>query len=339
MKTNAPNSSAVPLARDANGNVISLPDGAAAWAVRRHTGGRPRNVMGLDRRPLRLPLDATIDDVEAMLGPGTYRLDLVDDNGAPLGVTVPATIGVPDDGDSARREPPRVDEPAPPLIQLPTSGTDLRLLLEANVRAMQLAFHHNERTLDTSLRVVDSLRDGVRVLADAQAQWIKSLATSQTIRNGSYWPPPRARNDEEQDDEDDEEEEDEEYEPTFWEKLGEGLMPYRDVVIASVQGKITDWVTGSKVRNGGEPTASAAAASAPPPAGETALSKAQIGALVAQKIGAAKKLLSEDEVTLLRHLLAKMPDAERDDWIAKLAPLTVEDAVVQIRIALSQMAA
>ena len=76
-----------PLARDGQGNSISLPENAAAWRLRRHTGGRPRVVLGLDRQPLRLPLAATVADLDDMLGPGTYRLDAVDDRGNLLGIT------------------------------------------------------------------------------------------------------------------------------------------------------------------------------------------------------------------------------------------------------------
>lgn len=373
MKSNT-NPSTVPMARDANGNGISLPDGAAAWGVRRHTGGRPRNVIGLDRRPLRLPLDTTVDDLEAMLGPGTYRLDLVDENGAPLGVTVPVIIGDQSEGDEDDDPPAsRVDRDPPPLVTLPTSGTDLRLLLEANVRAMQLSFHHNERTLETSLRVVDSLRDGVRVLADAQAEWIKSLASNHSIRNAPYWPPPRPQNDnsddddddgddDESDDQDDEEEED----PTFWQQLGDHLNPYAPLIMDAMKDRIARWVGGAPIRNANarkdastteaeKPAAPPKAApdptTPPPPATEAPSprqapqararkktpSHAELMGMVAQKIHAAKKILTEEEITLLRHFLTTMPEAERDRWVAELAPLSVEDAVVRIRRSLSQI--
>jgi hypothetical protein len=338
--------SAVPLARDANGNVISLPNDAAAWGVRRDTGGRPRRLLGLDRKWLRFPLDTTIEDVEAMLGPGAYRLDLVNEDGSPLGVTVPVMIGVEAEPEPTRPPMPRTDEP---LVTLPSSGTDLRMLLEANVRAMQLSFQHNERTLETSLRVVDSLRDGVRVLADAQSQWIKALASTHTIRNAPYYPVPRRDDDDDDDDDegDENDEEDEEEEPpTFWGKLGEQLLPYQDVIAATVKNKVTDWVTGRKgARNGGEEDVGEK--TPPPPAppprrnGKSKLSKeptqAELLALVMQKIDAAKKILTANEIALLRHMLSKMPDTERDRWITQLAPLSVEDAIVQIRIALSQI--
>ena len=69
-------------------------------------------------------------------------------------------IGEVEEDDGASEEPQ-------PLDVLPAGATDVRLLLEANVRAMQAAFQHNQRTLEIGLRMTDSLRDGVRVLAEA----------------------------------------------------------------------------------------------------------------------------------------------------------------------------
>jgi len=164
----------VPLARDEHGRQLRVPAEAAHWRVRRHTRGRPRNVTGADRQPLRLPLDFTESDLEAMFGAGTYRLDLCDAAGDPLGVTVTVALG--------DIEPPVHAETAAaelaPLVSLPASASDVRLVLEANVRATQLAFTHNERTLAASLRMADTLRDGLRDLANAQASWITAMASA-----------------------------------------------------------------------------------------------------------------------------------------------------------------
>lgn len=164
----------VPLARDANGRPLPVPPDAAFWRVRRHTRGRPRNVIGADRRHVELPLDFTEDDLEAMFGAGTYRLDLYDAAGEPLDLTVTVPLGEP--------EPANVKEPADDAAAiapaLPANASDVRLVLEANVRATQLAFAHNERTLTASLRMADTLRDGIRDLASAQATWINTLASA-----------------------------------------------------------------------------------------------------------------------------------------------------------------
>jgi hypothetical protein len=61
---------------------------------------------------------------------------------------------------------------------LPNTTSDVRLVLEANVRATQMAFIHNQRTLETGLRMAETLRDSVQVLATSQADWIKSVSSS-----------------------------------------------------------------------------------------------------------------------------------------------------------------
>src|SRR4051812_16461429 len=87
--------STVPLARDADGNLIELPDGAVGWRIRRQTGGRPRLLLDVRKQPMLFPLDYTMADVEDVLSPGSYLLDGVDKGGELLGVTVAASIGMP----------------------------------------------------------------------------------------------------------------------------------------------------------------------------------------------------------------------------------------------------
>lgn len=192
----------VPLARDEDGKPIDIPPDAACWRVRRHTRGRPRNVPGIDRQPLKLPLDFSEDDLHGMLGPGTYRLDLIDQAGEPLDLTVAVSVG--DSEPASANQPQRVEvTEASPV--LPVSASDVRLVLEANVRATQMAFQHNERTLTASLRMAETLRDGVRSLAEAQADWIKSISSARGFfRNAA--PPQLAPLDESDDDDDDDDE-------------------------------------------------------------------------------------------------------------------------------------
>src|SRR4051812_49162721 len=61
---------------------------------------------------------------------------------------------------------------------LPNTTSDVRLVLEANVRATQMAFIHNQRTLEIGLRMAETLRDSVQVLATSQADWIKSISSA-----------------------------------------------------------------------------------------------------------------------------------------------------------------
>lgn len=166
-------------------------------------------MLGVDKQPLRVPLHMTEADLEDMLGPATYRLDLCDQNGSALGVTIPITIGeetAPDEANEA--EGALVSAPTAPL---PSTTSEVRLLLEANLRAMNASFQHNERTLTASLRMADTLRDGVRVLAEAQSEWIKSLASAKGyLRNAAVaapapLPPPSPESPERDDDGDEDE--------------------------------------------------------------------------------------------------------------------------------------
>src|SRR5262245_35573966 len=86
--------STVPLARDQDGNPIELPDGAIGWRIRRQTGGRPRLLLDSKKQPMLFSLDYTIADVEDILPPGSYLLDVVDKNGEPVGVTVGLSLAM-----------------------------------------------------------------------------------------------------------------------------------------------------------------------------------------------------------------------------------------------------
>ena len=62
----------------------------------------------------------------------------------------------------------------------------MRYVLEANVRSTQLAFQHNQRTLEAGPRMADTLREGIQSLAETQPDWIKSLVASRGFfRNGA----------------------------------------------------------------------------------------------------------------------------------------------------------
>jgi hypothetical protein len=125
----------VPLARDADGNFIELPDGAVCWRIRRQTGGRPRLHLDSKKQPMTFPLDYTMADVEDILPPGNYLLDVVDKNGEPLGVTIGVSLGMPRNADSVADEEEEAMAPAVVPTTLPNTTSEMRLVLEANVRS------------------------------------------------------------------------------------------------------------------------------------------------------------------------------------------------------------
>lgn len=218
-----------PLAVDNEGRPIPLPDRASHWNIRRHTGGRPRLMLDVNKQPLRLHLDMTLADLEDILAPAKYWLDLIDEAGTSLGIAVrPVLIGGPANDERAQERDAAEDVIAAPL---PSLGSDLRLVLEANVRAMQASFQHNQRTLELGLRMAETLRDGVKVLADAQSDWIKSLAGAKGyLRNVAAAPaalPAPVQHVEDDDEyEEDDDEDDEPAAPQHWtDKIGESLAP------------------------------------------------------------------------------------------------------------------
>ena len=73
-----------PLARDALGNLLAIPDGTCAWRILRETTGRPREIRGPDKQPFRFPLDTTGDELVEMCGSGVYRVYALDEVGAQL---------------------------------------------------------------------------------------------------------------------------------------------------------------------------------------------------------------------------------------------------------------
>ncbi len=192
-----------PLARARDGSPLLIPEGSAAWRVRRHTGGRPRLHLDGAKQPMQLSLSYTMADLDDILSPGSYKLDLVDRAGTPLGLTIDVEIGgLRNAGASESQD---LDDGP---VSLSAGTSDVRYVLEANVRSMQLAFQHNQRTLEAGLRVADTVREGIQTLAETQADWIKSLVGSRAfLRNGAapqqlaLPEPTRAEEDEDDEDE------------------------------------------------------------------------------------------------------------------------------------------
>src|SRR3954470_24587166 len=97
-----------PLANDANGNPLDVPETAAAWRVRRASGrpGRPQNVYDPETgRHLEGPLHGAVDDLrEAGCGPGRYRLEAVDADSKLLTPSIVAFTELVPDGERGEAE-------------------------------------------------------------------------------------------------------------------------------------------------------------------------------------------------------------------------------------------
>jgi hypothetical protein len=334
-----------PLARDADGNAVEIPPEAACWRVRRHTGGRPRLVLDVNKQPMQLPLGYTLADLEDILSPGAYRLDLVDPRGETLHLTVPVAIGmrnvdVAEETDAVAREPMIGMQPA----LLPSVGSDTRLVLEANVRATQLAFQHNQRTLELNAQMTQTLREGIQALADAQAEWIKSAAGSRGFYRNMRAAPPHEI-----------EVAAEPHEPTGESDEPEGppdwvsqLMPVVGVVVQQGISALMSWSTQRK---------------APQPSAQTSESRSWLrdafdwrGAHARGKAGPEQALppqpappfdpahfmaiqaaLTPAERALAQEGAAQLSPEDRETWMNQLGGMTVEEAVAFIRRALASV--
>src|SRR5262245_30951553 len=138
MQTNGQRTQAEhpPLARDAQGNLLEVPDGTAAWRVCRQTTGRPRVIVGPDKQPMRFPLEITSEELADLCGPDVYRVYALDEVGKVLDYVT--TIDV----NREAREPRNglgMDAVLPSLRVTQTAATsDLRSALEAMAQMMRV---------------------------------------------------------------------------------------------------------------------------------------------------------------------------------------------------------
>lgn len=326
----------VPLARDPGGQPLAVPENAAAWRVRRHTGGRPRIVLGVDKQPMQLPLGYTIADLEDILTPGAYRLDIVDAKGDPQEFTVAIELG-----EYRNAGAPIVDEPEAAIqTMLPATASDTRFVLEANVRSTQMAFKHNARTLELGFRMAETLRDGVKVLADAQADWLKGLASSKGFFRHAAQPmlpaPEAPNNDHEEEEVDDDEPE---QPPSL-------LKQFEPMIAAVVTQVITSLMTGSSSGSGGlkETLKDALDWQKAGAKGKTDREVVDVSPVTPKTMElppispiemahfiAIQSALDADEAALAREVAAQLSPQELRGWFAELKQLAVPDAVARIR--------
>jgi hypothetical protein len=194
---NSSEASHPPLARDAQGNLVAVPDGTATWCLKRDTGGRPKMIVGQDRLPARFGLDTTPEDLEAMLGAGTFRVYALTEVGEVIDYVTTVNVGKDE----------QEDEPTVPSPAGTPRGTssDLRFALE------------------TILQMARAQSDSLRAVAEAQADWVKGLATAKALpRNAAPAPPPPAPvQEEEEEDEGDEDMEEEAPMPPWLEVMNQ----------------------------------------------------------------------------------------------------------------------
>jgi hypothetical protein len=291
---------------------------------------------------MQLSLSYSMADLDDILPPGSYKLDLVDRAGMPLGVTIDVEIG----GlrNAAASESQDLDDGP---ISLSNGACDVRYVLEANVRSTQLAFQHNQRTLEAGLRMADTLREGIQSLAETQADWIKSFIGSRAfLRNSAApqftaLPEPTPADSEE----DYEEEEDVPVSGTdramelglavvtlinnFMSQFkGSGAAPKQGAAKLDVR-SLFDWQHAAQ--QGEAARSSVATVENAPRPRTTAEGMASLPPALVSKVFAVRAQLSAEEQSRLMQLLSVMPPDELVAIAASFESMSTEEVLATVR--------
>jgi hypothetical protein len=294
---------------------------------------------------MQLSLSYTMADLDDILPPGSYKLDLVDRAGTPLGLAVDVEIGTLRNAGVSESQDLE-DGP----VALSAGASDLRFLLEANVRSTQLAFQHNQRTLEAGLRMADTLREGIQSLAETQADWIKSFIGSRAFLRNSG-PPQLAALPEAPPQEVEVEEEDEVPASGTDRAMELGLA-----VVTLINNFMGRFPAGGPPKQGGakfdlksvfnwrhaaEQGAAARSSLAP---GDGAPSFKTPGEMLAalppdlmRKLLEVRAQLTAEEQSQLMQLLSAIPPEELPAISAQLEPMSTDDVLAMLRTQLAAM--
>lgn len=309
-----------PLPRDAQGNLLPIPEGTCAWRICRHTKGRPRIINGPDKQPARFPLDTTADELADTCGIDSYRVYALDEVGNVIDyITTVETA----------RELRNAAEPEVtlmPAARTPSGSTDLRYALEA--------VSHMARTN----------ADAMRAVAESQAEWIKAISSARGFfRNAPQLQLPAPSEAPDNDEDDDEPERT----PDWVEKLQPIVGIVVQQLVASITGPkklatdsasskwevadLLDWRRAGRKRVDVE-----AAPRSDDPLDPRALQQALGGKAIA--IGALLEPAERERLMKLAPMLMKLAaDPEISRMLAELVAMSVEDSVVWVRAHLDEI--
>ena len=333
-----------PLARDNYGHLVAVPDGTTAWRICRQTTGRPREILGHDKQPIRFPLETTCDELVAMCGRDVYRVYALDEVGKQLDyvTTLDLTNEVREIRNAASVEPmPAALRPSAAL----GPASDLRFALEAMAQMM--------RTNSEALRTV----------AESHVDLAKAIAMAKGLpRNALLAAPMHHQVDEPE--EPDEDEEDDAGVAKSWvdlampfaQKLAEavpGLVMGKAMQSAPVQrnGNRTLPATSTDAELPSKPTwelrdvfdwdyaakkqrAQQATGDSPSPSFEIpAAIRARVvtDPQLMQRLLAIKAQLSEDEIATLIRAIGSTTDDAQQKLLDEIAALPVDQALALCR--------
>jgi hypothetical protein len=295
---------------------------------------------------MQLSLSYTMADLDDILPPGAYKLDLVDRSAMPLGLTIDVEIGSLRNANPAESQD--LDDGP---VALTAGASDVRYLLEANVRSTQRArFQHNQRTLEAGLRMADTLREGIQSLAETQADWIKSLVGSRGFFRNSATPQLTALPAPVQSEDGTEDEEEDELLVSSTDRAMElglavvtlinNFMTRPTAVAAPKQEgakfdarSLFDWQHAA--RRGEAARAADDATETAPRFNSTAEVMAALPPDLVRKVFEVRGQLTPDEQSQLMQLLSAIPPDEMPAIAAQLEPMSTEEVVAMLRTQLA----
>jgi hypothetical protein len=345
-----------PLARDAAGNLVAIPEGTAAWRLCRETAGRPREVRGPDKQPVRFPLYASSDDIADLCGPGVYRVYALDALGEQLADEHIAKWDL-----TFGREPRNAA--ADPMVVLRSpmvapgasaAQTDLRFALEAMAQMMR------------------TNTDALRLVAESQVDLAKAIVTAKGLPRNVAFPALATAPANQSTGEVDDDGEDVEPPVSRPTNVYDLLMPFSEKaaelapMFLGIGGPGQAGAAPIVTTDAGAATTSAAVDLASRPfemrelvdldyahrkgaAKRDHASAADVRASIqrrimadpqlVQQVMAIKSALGSDEINELIAAAASWPVAQQDELLARIKPLSTEQAVLFCRETLNQIRA
>lgn len=342
-----------PLARDASGNLLPIPDGTCSWRICRETAGRPREVRGPDRNAVRFPLQTSSDDLVELCGAGVYRVYALGQLGELLAEEHVAKWDL-----------------STPVRELRNASVDPMIALRSERSTPASATNPTSDlrfALETMAQMMRTNSDALRLVAESQVDLAKTIATVKGLpRNAAMYLPPVPANDTE---EEDEEKNDEEAaaSPTNYLDL---LMPFSE----ALAGKVADMVptgmfsgaasvphaeettptrTSSPTPGGSDDLATrpfearelvdfdyayrkgqakrVSASRQPTAAGVPLQTRAVKDPQLLRQILAIKSALAPEDVQLLLSMASAWSESEQSKFLDMLKPLPAEEAIAFCR--------
>jgi hypothetical protein len=297
------------LAFNSNGESFDLPATVTGWRVRRlKPRGAPELVYGKDGRPLTITIEADIDELRnAVVTPGRYRLDAINDDGKSVENVPAAYVQV------VRLE----REPAAAVSTMSSTSDDI--LREAMRFNTELA----KSVIDQFPAMMMSAAELLRAADGAGLPARQPRGTAMNT-----------------DDDDDETEDDDLVTPASGSPLLEMINQFAPVIIATLAPKLGSLFEGGQKAVTEEATKESAvprkaiaktSATNTAPAPSKAIDLSSIDPATLAKIMAVQAQLTPAELARVQRLGAQLSPTEVSAFFDELAAMPMNDAVAKVR--------